>query len=356
MDQIQFRERLCSWFQKNKRPLPWRRDKNWYRIWISEAMLQQTQVNQAIPYFNRFIARFPDVAALAAASLDEVMRLWAGLGYYARARNLHKAARIIVSEYKGKFPRDDKVVRRLPGFGPYTTHAVLSLAFNAPLSVVDGNVIRIIARLFSIDGDIRKTAIKKQIAAKADVLLDPEQSGVFNEAMMELGATVCLPRNPLCKRCPISEFCRSVRTGVTDRIPFKSPAAKKPTTQVTTYITLHEGRLLLVQRPLSGLLGGLWEFPSVLVHPGPEFSGKFPAALFFQGTFVRALQTVRHSFTHFNLLLQPVLYQFRQDDLHPEFYIDYKWLRLGEIADIPMHRSMQRILMQAAACSEIISQ
>ena len=356
MDITGFRKKLIDWFSKNSRPLPWRQNKNWYRIWISETMLQQTQVAQVIPYYQRFLDKFPNVRALASASVENLLKLWEGMGYYARARNLHAAARLIMTQYEGELPRDQRKIRDLPGFGHYTTNAVLSLAFNEPLSVVDGNVTRIICRLFAIDLDVRHSATKKIISQKADLLLDQAHAAVFNEALMELGAIICTPRMPLCGQCPVTEYCQAKHQKRIDRLPYKSPSIAKPLANVTVYIIRQKNKFLLAQRPTPGLLGGFWEFPSILSKKNPGFSRNFPVDLPFTGKVIRQLQPVRHSFTHFNLLIKPVLFRIDRSDFNFTYYTAVRWIEYGEFSLFPMHRFMHKILNQIAVESEIVAQ
>jgi len=356
MDLIVFRKHLIHWFKQNSRPLPWRKDRNWYRVWISETMLQQTQVAQVIPYYERFVLNFPDVGSLAAASLESVLKLWEGLGYYARARNLHQAARIIVDQFDHNLPQDITEVRKLPGFGPYTSNAVLSIAFNKPFSAVDGNVTRIITRLLAIDQDIRQSDTRKAIIRESDQLLDMHQPAVFNEALMELGAMICTPRNPRCNECPVSQFCLARQQRLVSRLPFKSPLTARPSTSVSTYIAFYNSKFLLAKRPVKGLLGGLWEFPSCLSDPDPKFNKKFSSEIVFAGSPIRVYPPVRHIFTHFNLQIKPVLYRLDSDQVNLAFYSEARWLPYDEIGEYPMHRSMQKLLEQIDDISEIVSQ
>jgi A/G-specific adenine glycosylase len=344
MDLITFRKSLTEWFENHRRMLPWRENKHWYRVWISESMLQQTQVTQVIPYFERFLRHFPDVNCLASASVEDVLKIWEGLGYYARARNLHKAARMIVSEYNGEIPLSYDRVRDLPGFGNYTCSALLSIAFNQPFSVVDGNVTRVVSRLFGIETDIRLNGTKKQIARHAGELLDQERPGLFNEGMMELGALICIPREPHCQICPVSGNCQAKKLNLTTQIPFKSPASSKPSATVTVYIISSGSRYLLVQRPSSGLLGGLWEFPSILSSSQREFEKKFPTSFTMTGKITRRLPVIRHSFTHFKLQLEPVCFRTSSNKFESGFYPDSRWLDFQDLSFFPMHRSMHKII------------
>ncbi|MDZ7690089.1 MAG: A/G-specific adenine glycosylase [Balneolaceae bacterium] len=232
MSEKQFRQHLLSWYDDNKRNLPWRDCDDPYKIWISEIMLQQTRVDQATPYFHRFIDRFPTVQDLAEADQQEVLKVWEGLGYYSRARNMHTAARRVVDEFDGKVPDSWDEITSLKGIGPYTASAVLSIAFGKPYAVVDGNVLRVLTRFFGIENDIRSTKTKNQVQELADNLIHKARPGDFNQAVMELGATVCVPSNPACNECPVNTNCTAFKTVKQDEIPYKSPAKKKPHHQI----------------------------------------------------------------------------------------------------------------------------
>ncbi len=226
-----FRKNLLAWFTQFQRDLPWRKNKDPYRVWLSEIMLQQTRVAAVIPYYERFLARFPTVNSLAEAQQEEVLRLWSGLGYYSRARNLQKAAQQIVAQHAGIFPMAADDALELPGIGAYTAAAILSIAYDKQLAVLDGNVARVLARLEAIQGDLRAGSQWQRLQHLADMLLDPQLSGDWNQAMMELGATVCTPRSPQCLLCPIQEFCQARKLGLVDAIPEKR--RKRATEEIT---------------------------------------------------------------------------------------------------------------------------
>ena len=215
------RKQLLSWFRQFQRDLPWRRTRDPYRIWLSEIMLQQTRVAAVIPYYEKFLQRFPDVHALATAPQEEVLRLWSGLGYYSRARNLQKAAQQIVAQHGGEFPKDVEYMLALPGIGNYTAAAILSIAFEKKLAVLDGNVARVLARLRAVRGDLRASQRWKELQEIASAYLDPKSPGDWNQAMMELGATLCTPKSPQCLLCPVNEFCEGRRLGIADSLPEK---------------------------------------------------------------------------------------------------------------------------------------
>lgn len=261
-----FRRRLLRWYRAHKRALPWRATCDPYRIWVAEVMLQQTTVRAVIPYYKRWLRLFPDVRALARAARREVLRAWQGLGYYARVRNLHVAARTIVRKFAGRLPEDEKALRSLPGFGPYTAAAVASIAFDRPCPVLDANVRRLVMRLENIaapDGQRTERRILDFLAAR----LPRRSAGDFNQALMELGALVCKPRNPLCLLCPLRPTCLAADAGRQELIPPPSRTATKRLEAVVAVIR-RDGRLLIQKRPPVGLLADLWEFPGGKRKPG----------------------------------------------------------------------------------------
>ncbi len=255
-----FRRRLREWYERSHRALPWRQTRDPYRIWVSEIMLQQTRATAAAPYYERFLERFPDVHSLSAAPEDEVLTVWSGLGYYRRARDLHRAARIIAEA--GGFPRTYEGIRALPGIGEYTAAAVASIAFGLPHAAVDGNVLRVLARLENDSGDAGSAATRRRLNEAAAALLDRRNPGLFNQAMMELGATVCLPRNPRCEECPVSEFCEARRAGREQELPVKIRRGERVRLRQKVLIIARNGRVLLRRRDGgSGRLAGFWELP-----------------------------------------------------------------------------------------------
>lgn len=269
-----FRDALPDWFDGARRPMPWREPgpdgrRDPYRVWVSEVMLQQTRVETATPYFRRFTEAFPTIRALAEADLDSVLKRWEGLGYYSRARNLHRAARLVADEHGGAVPSDPEAFRALPGVGPYTAAAVLSLAFGEPLAVLDGNVIRVLARVFAVEADSKAGSTRAALQALADRLLDTRAPGRWNEAVMELGATICTPRAPACPRCPLRDVCRARVSGDPEAYPVTSKARPVPHHAIAVGVVTDEaGRLLIQRRPEDAMLGGLWEFPGGKQEPG----------------------------------------------------------------------------------------
>ena len=253
---------LLAWYRAAKRAMPWRETTDPYRIWISEVMLQQTRVDQARPYYERFTDAFPTVEALAAARLDEVLLRWEGLGYYSRARNLHRAAQQIAEDYGGRLPETYDAIRTLPGVGPYTAAAVLSIAFGKPHAVLDGNVARVLTRVFAIADDVKRTSTRRRLQTLADHLLFAEAPGDFNQAVMELGATVCTPSAPSCPRCPLHDACMAYAEGRPEAYPVSAKKPPVPHYDVAVGLVFNKrGELLIQRRKEDGLLGGLWEFP-----------------------------------------------------------------------------------------------
>ncbi|HYX42995.1 MAG TPA: A/G-specific adenine glycosylase, partial [Pyrinomonadaceae bacterium] len=257
---------LLDWFARNKRALPWRATREPYRIWVSEVMLQQTQAATVIPFYERFLEQFSDIAALAAADDSALMKAWEGLGYYARVRHLRAAAQTIVREHGGKLPTSAEALRQLPGFGPYTAAAVASLAFGADSAAVDGNVMRVLARLCAIDADLRQAATRHRLQQLADALVPAGRAAAFNEALMELGALVCRPQKALCNVCPIRRFCRAFQEDRVGDLPVKSPRPAVPHHEIAIGVVHRQGKVLIALRPAEGLLGNLWEFPGGKRH------------------------------------------------------------------------------------------
>jgi A/G-specific adenine glycosylase len=280
-DLIAFRKDLRGWFRQFRRDLPWRRVKDPYCIWLSEIMLQQTRVAAAIPYYERFLARFPNIQTLAAAPQEEVLRFWSGLGYYGRARNLQKAAQLIIAKHGGQFPPREEDVLALPGIGRYTAAAILSIAFGEKRAVLDGNVARVLARLGAIRGDLRRSQRWQDLQNTADTLLDPESPGDWNQAVMELGATLCTPKSPQCLLCPVAKFCEGRKQGIAESLPVKRK--KRATVEVTlaAAVFASENGWTFLLPPPEGtndgaladfvpiLVSRMWHFPTVSVNGDP---------------------------------------------------------------------------------------
>jgi A/G-specific adenine glycosylase len=317
-----FRKNLLAWFSQFQRDLPWRRSKDLYHIWLSEVMLQQTRVAAAVPYYERFLERFPDVRALAEAPQDEVLRMWSGLGYYLRARNLQKAAQQIVAFHKGEFPSTEAEALALPGIGGYTAAAILSIAHGQKLAVLDGNVARVLARLLALRGDLRAGGRWQQLQETADALLSLNAPGDWNQAMMELGATLCTPKSPQCLLCPVNEFCRARKLGLADTIPAKRK--KRATVQlklVAAVLLDPKGRTLLLPPPeprsgaaretdIGALVSRMWHFPTTEVrHNAPvDLRNYLQESLLAGRKFSEPfdlLRKIRHAVTYRAITLQP---------------------------------------------------
>ncbi|REE69688.1 A/G-specific DNA-adenine glycosylase [Paenibacillus taihuensis] len=272
-----FSRELLSWYLANRRDLPWRQNRDPYRVWVSEIMLQQTRVDTVIPFYERFMEKFPTAAALAEAPEAEVLKCWEGLGYYSRARNLQAGAREVVSLHGGVMPDDKEAVAALRGIGPYTTGAIMSIAFNRPEPAVDGNVMRVLSRYFCLEDDIAKPATRVGIEKLAASLIPEGAAGDFNQALMELGALVCTPKSPGCLTCPVLQHCEGRMAGKEHILPIKTKAKPpRPETRLAAIITgsgEHAGRILVRQRPESGLLAQMWELPHVLFAPEGDSAG-----------------------------------------------------------------------------------
>jgi len=261
---LQFQKDLLSWYEKNKRDLPWRQDQDPYKVWVSEIMLQQTQVNTVIPYFYRFMEQFPTVYDLADADEQEVLKAWEGLGYYSRARNLQHAVKEVVSDYNGVVPDNPKQLGDLKGIGPYTRGAILSIAFNQVEPAVDGNVMRVLSRMFNIDDDISLGRTKKKFEDIVREIISQEDPSSFNQAVMELGALVCTPKAPMCMLCPIMEHCEAFEQGLQEQLPFKAKKSKQRKESYKAVLIQNEkGEIVIEKRPQSGLLANLWQFPMI---------------------------------------------------------------------------------------------
>lgn len=262
------RRLLLNWFRKNKRDLPWRKTSDPYAIWLSEIMLQQTRVETVISYYERFLKRFPTVNDLARAKEDDVLKLWEGLGYYSRAINLRKAAVLVARELGGVFPQTADELQTLPGVGRYTAGAIASIAFGVQAPVLDGNVKRILARLYAVDGRIDRSETLNRLWQIAEELVPPRSPGDFNQGMMELGARICLPKRPACEECPIKRECAAKVECCPEKYPVRQAKKVLPHYEVVAAAIYKHGRYLLGKRPVGGLLGGLWEFPGGKVEPG----------------------------------------------------------------------------------------
>jgi A/G-specific adenine glycosylase len=320
-----FSDLLVSWYKHGHRDLPWRRTNDPYRIWISEIMLQQTRAQAVIPYYERFLARFPDVAALATSSEEEVLALWSGLGYYLRARKLRRAA--IEIQAAGGFPRGHEAIRALPGIGDYTAAPIASIAFDLPYAVLDGNVLRVVARIENDPSDIASAATRERFRKIAQSWLDPRHPGLFNQALMELGATVCLARNPRCLLCPLVEICRARAEGTIAQLPVKLRGKEPVRIADTLLVARQRGRVLLRQIESDARrMAGFWELPTPLHLP--------------KACIAEELGQFRHSITHHRFVFTVVT------STAPRALNDrsFRWIPLDELTRIPLSTSARKAL------------
>ncbi|MFD2263322.1 A/G-specific adenine glycosylase [Lacibacterium aquatile] len=299
-------ELLLDWYDRHRRRLPWRalpgEQADPYRVWLSEVMLQQTTVQTVASYFVDFTTRWPKVGDLAAAPLDDLLARWAGLGYYARARNLHKCAQAVVARHGGVFPSDPEALRALPGIGDYTAAAIASIAFDVSAAVMDGNVERVIARLFTVEDPLPKS--KPALKALTEMLTPLKRPGDYAQAMMDLGATICTPKRPACGLCPVRGHCAAWVAGTMERYPLKAPKADKPTRHGVCYVLMRkDGAVLLRKRPESGLLGGMLEFPGTVWTESAPTVEAIAAAAPIKADWRDLATGIRHTFTHFHLEL-----------------------------------------------------
>ena len=305
---------LLEWYRDNARRLPWRDDPTPYHVWLSEIMLQQTRVAAVLDYYRHFLEEAPDVETLAALPEERLMKLWQGLGYYNRARNLQAAARQIMEEHGGRFPSEYQSVRALKGVGDYTAGAICSIAFGQPVPAVDGNVLRVVARISGDEGDITTAAMKNRVAEALRPIIPIRAAGAFTQAMMELGATVCLPNGaPLCDRCPAKEFCVARREGRTDTLPVKTKKKARRIEERTVWLLFHEGKVALRRRPAKGLLAGLWEYPN-------ELTDKLPAEWGLEAERSEFGCAARHIFTHIEWHMTARVAEMARPDL-PEGWV-----------------------------------
>ncbi|MDA0709743.1 MAG: A/G-specific adenine glycosylase [bacterium] len=352
---------LLSWYRANKRDMPWRQTRDPYHILLSEFMLQQTQVDTVIPYYHRFLELFPTVHDLAGANQDRVLKAWEGLGYYARARNLHRAAKAISEEYGGAVPDRYEVLKTLPGFGPYTTAAVLSIAFGKDHAVLDGNVIRVLTRLFNIADDVTRASVKKALWAKAESLLPKGLAGDYNQAIMELGAVLCTPRNPVCKSCPLAQSCQAHRAGIQESLPVKAAKKARPHHTLGAAIVWRKNKVLITQRPQEGLLGGMWEFPAA-TQKAPESLQEtcLRGALETVGIRVQILnrfRSVEHAFTHFSITLHAFQCRHVKNKTQALSCDNFAWVSLPELSDYALSRTSRKLadLLQQTDCHDLLS-
>ena len=339
---------LLKWYDAHQRDLPWRNATDPYPVWISEVMLQQTQVQTVITYYLRFLEHFPSIAALAQADTDALLRLWAGLGYYSRARNLQKAAQIIVGRFGGKFPQNYSDVLELPGIGRYTAAAIVSIAFGQPYAVLDGNVSRVLARLFKISGDTKSSAVQGRLWKAAQQLLPETRPGDFNQAVMELGATVCSPRQPRCLLCPWTQQCLARQQGLQELLPERVRREEVRRSLQAAIVVQHRGRFLIVRRSSQRLLKGFWEFPSTELRQKQSAAKRAARTLAetygFNVGSVEQLTTVKHAIMTRRIELQVFRARLAPGASSKMNDPDCRWVRLKDMGQYPFAAASQRIV------------
>jgi A/G-specific adenine glycosylase len=332
---------LLTWWDAGHEDLPWRRSRDAYAIWVAEVMLQQTQIATATPYFERWMARFPTVEALAVASVDEVLKLWEGLGYYSRARNMHKAAQIIVAEHGGRLPETAPALVKLPGIGRYTAGAIASIAYGQQVPILDGNVIRVLSRLADLADDVTLPATRKKLWEMAEALVPAERPGDFNQALMELGQQICVPANPRCLICPVTVNCLARQRGTQLERPVRPPRKRTPHYDVVAGVIWEtgkpaaEGRFLIAQRPLDRLLGGLWEFPGGKQEEGETLQEalkrEIQEELGVQIVTSDLLTVIDHAYTHFRITLHAFHAAYISGEPQHIGVANHAWVTLDEL-------------------------
>jgi A/G-specific adenine glycosylase len=343
----QFARKLIDWYDINARVLPWRGHPDPYAVWISEIMLQQTRVETVIPYFQKWMERFPTISRLAAAPQQEVLNLWEGLGYYSRARNLHRAAQILVAEFDGELPQDVESLQKLPGIGRYTAAAIASIAFRQDQAALDGNVRRVLSRVFDVAEPARSMEGERRLWELAEENLPRGRAGDYNQAVMDLGATLCTHKNPDCGRCPLNEICQARALGIQEDRPISAPKAKIPHHTVTAAVIQRDGQVMIVQRPSNGLLGGMWEFPGGKQEPGEDLINCLQREILEElGTKIQVGESVgvyKHAYTHFKVTLHAFLCRLNGREPQIKEHTDLRWVAPAELDDFPMGKIDRQI-------------
>jgi len=328
------RKNIVVWFTRSSRDLPWRNKPTPYRVWVAEIMAQQTRMNTVLPYYRRFLRRFPTLKKLADAEIDEVLTLWSGLGYYRRARAMHQTARLVIKQHNGRMPADVDALRKLPGIGRYTAGAIVSIAFNRPAPILDGNVTRVLTRILDIDAPIEKSATKNQLWQIAEQLVPDDNPRAFNEGLMELGALVCTPRSPVCLECPLKRLCRARRMGTIGDRPVTTAPVAVPRVDLIGLVSFRcDGSLLLVQNEFDGLFGGLWQIPLLNRH-------KLPAN--YQS--LKTIGSITHILTHRRLHIRLIRVPIKRNSRLLKSYRDVRWVRNNEVKEMALASLTQKVL------------
>lgn len=348
LETIIIQKNLLTWFKNNQRNLPWRKAYHPYQVWISEIMLQQTQVKTVLPYFERWMKTLPTIQSVAEAKEDEILKLWEGLGYYSRARNLQKAAKQIIKNHEGKFPSNYDDILALPGVGRYTAGAISSIAFNQNDTLVDGNVIRVFSRLFDYSKNTRLPEAEKWMWKTAEKLLPKGEARNFNQGLMELGALICTPKNPDCESCPLKKECQAYAKKTVSQRPVKGPKKQLKSIEVAVAVIWKKGKIFIQKRPSKGLMGGLWEFPGGKIERGETSSSalerevKEETGLTLKN--IRLLKTVKHAYTSFKVRLHCFQADFQEGRVKRSFATQHKWVKPEELNDYPFPAANVRLI------------
>lgn len=339
----EFRHHLVDWFNREKRDLPWRRTSDPYKIWVSEVMLQQTRVDTVIPYYNRFLEKYPTMQSLAYAPQEELLKMWEGLGYYSRARNLQAGVKEVVEKYNAVVPDNRHDLSKLKGIGPYTAGAILSIAYNKPEHAVDGNVMRVLSRVLHIEDDIALPKTRKVFEEAVDMLIDEEHPGDFNQAIMDLGAMICTPTSPKCLLCPVRDYCIAFHEGDTEQLPLKSKKTKTKKVKYEVYVAVDEqGNYLLEKRPSEGLLANMWQFPMIELTKDvakDTFEKRYNVHI--KKYVNKDLLKFKHIFSHLTWEMECILVEVKQLEHLPD---DVHFYSIEKIKELPTPVMMLKIL------------
>jgi A/G-specific adenine glycosylase len=348
---------ILAWYAKNARHLPWRESNDPYRIWISEIMLQQTQVGTVIPYFLRWMNRFPTLADVTDSNEQEVLQVWEGLGYYSRARNLYRAACVIMFEYGGQIPANRKKLERLPGVGAYTAGAIASIAFSLDEPTLDGNIRRVLSRLFNVSLPLRSRESEKQLWKFAQQLLPPGKAGEFNQALMDLGASICSSHSPQCEQCPVHNCCQAFVLGIQDKLPIIKPRPAVPSIRVCAAVITRDEKVLIARRHSKGLLGGMWEFPGGKLEAGEDFASALQREIREELDAVIAVGELvgiyRHAYTHFHITLHAFCCLLKENEPQPLEASEIRWVSPSDLVNFPMgkiDRQISQKLNHGSSC------
>lgn len=341
-------QRLLPWYRRHQRELPWRGNVSPYAVWVSEIMLQQTRVETVLPYYRRWMERFPTLKSLAQAELHDVLAAWEGLGYYSRARNLHRAARLVMEELGGELPPQAEALRRLPGIGHYTAGAIASIAFGQDEPALDANARRVLSRVYDLRIPARSTEGEKRLWQYAWENLPRGEAGAFNQALMDLGSLVCTPQNPNCPQCPLNDVCLAYERGVQEERPVRLEKPERPHYTVTAAVITRQDKVLISQRPLDGLLGGLWEFPGGKVEPGEDLSSGLQREILEElGVEVAVgdpFGVYQHGYTHFQVTLHAFCCSLKNgSEPSPLQVYDLRWVDREQLPEYPMGKIDRQI-------------